>query len=193
MREPWPAASRKEIVMASKLHTFLLWMAAGWVVAGAASAEPLGRHPADIIAGRPPAPYDYAAKFYPHPAWLYLRAHAPGEEPAPRNGAGSMPAPEPVQRLWFADSHVSAFYAVDETDHRVIVVTEPGPLGEGRATRTEKQLADGERFAISLDGYGRNALTATLAVTRSGKDMDVQITTTPRERSAAGRSIPDSR
>lgn len=29
--------------------------------------------------------YDYAAKFYPHPAWLYLRAEAPsqnGEHPA---------------------------------------------------------------------------------------------------------------
>jgi hypothetical protein len=96
-------------------------------------------------------------------------------------------AAEPVQRLWFADSHVSAFYAVDETDHQVLVVTEPGPQGEGHATRTEKQLADGERFAISLDGYGRNALTATLAVTRSGKDIDVQITTTPRERSVASR------
>ena len=86
-------------------------------------------------------------------------------------------AAEPVQRLWFADSHLSAFYAVDETDHRLIVVTEPGPQGEGHATRTEKNLAEGERVAISLDGYGRNALTATLAVTRSGKDMVVRITT----------------
>jgi len=89
-------------------------------------------------------------------------------------------AAEPVEKLWFADSHVSAFYAIGEVDHRVIVGTEPGPQGQGQATRTVKQLIDGERLAISLDGLGRNALTATLAVTRRGNDMEVQITTTPR-------------
>lgn len=37
-------------------------------------AGPLGEHPA-IIARRVHAAqgYDYASKFYPHPAWLYLR------------------------------------------------------------------------------------------------------------------------
>lgn len=95
-------------------------------------------------------------------------------------------AGEPMQTLWFTDSRVNAFYAVDETDHRVIVTTEPGPRREGHATRTEKQLADGEHFVTSLDGHGRNALTVTLAVTRSGNDMNVQITTTPRERSVNG-------
>jgi hypothetical protein len=40
-----------------------------------AAAEPLGEHPA-IVARRVIAAqgYDYASKFYPHPAWLYLRA-----------------------------------------------------------------------------------------------------------------------
>lgn len=97
-------------------------------------------------------------------------------------------AAEPGEILWFTDSQVNAFYAVDEATHRVIVVTEPSPQGQGHATRTEKQLVDGERFAFSLDGYGRNALTATLAVTRKGKDMDVQITTMPRERSTSDRT-----
>lgn len=95
-------------------------------------------------------------------------------------------AAEPVKNLWFTDSHVSAFYAVDEANHRVIVVTEPGPQGQGDASWTERRLVDGERFAISLDGYGRSALTATLAVTRSEKDMGVRITTTPREPSLVG-------
>lgn len=89
----------------------------------------------------------------------------------------------PVEKLWFTDSHVTAFYAIDDANHRVIIVTGPGPQGQGHATRTERQLVDGERFAISMDGQGRNALTATLAVTRSGNDLDVRITTTPRERS----------
>ncbi len=33
----------------------------------------------------PASTYDYASKFYPHPAWLYLRAEAPremGQHPA---------------------------------------------------------------------------------------------------------------
>lgn len=100
--------------------------------------------------------------------------------------ASNAQAAEPVEKLWFTDSHVSAFYAVNKADHRVIVVTEPGPQGQGHTTRTDKQLADGERFALSLDGHGGNALTATLTVIRSGKDMDVQVITTPRERSVAG-------
>jgi hypothetical protein len=44
----------------------------------ASSARP-GDHPA-IVARRVIAAqgYDYASKFYPHPAWLYLSAEAPG-------------------------------------------------------------------------------------------------------------------
>lgn len=39
-----------------------------------AAADKLGEHPA-IVARRVIAAqgYDYASKFYPHPAWLYLR------------------------------------------------------------------------------------------------------------------------
>lgn len=40
--------------------------------------HPLGQHPAVIIKERSKnQPYDYAAKFYPHPAWLYLLPKAP--------------------------------------------------------------------------------------------------------------------
>ena len=43
-----------------------------------AYAEKLGDHPA-VIVQRLAAKqgYDYASKFYPHPAWLYLYAEAP--------------------------------------------------------------------------------------------------------------------
>lgn len=43
------------------------------------------RHPAIAAPAAQPAGYDYAAKFYPHPAWLHLLAEAPrplGEHPA---------------------------------------------------------------------------------------------------------------
>lgn len=46
------------------------------------SAEPAeprrGDHPAVIVKRlAADAPYDYASKFYPHPAWLYLSAEPP--------------------------------------------------------------------------------------------------------------------
>jgi hypothetical protein len=46
--------------------------------ADAAPAAKTGEHPA-IVARRVIAAqgYDYASKFYPHPAWLYLSAEAP--------------------------------------------------------------------------------------------------------------------
>jgi hypothetical protein len=43
-----------------------------------ALAEPLGEHPAVIVQRLyTKQGYDYASKFYPHPAWLYLHAEAP--------------------------------------------------------------------------------------------------------------------
>ena len=94
-------------------------------------------------------------------------------------------AAKPVENLWFADSHVSAFYAIDEAEHRVILITEPGPRGQGHPARRIEQLSDGERYTISMDGTGRNALTATLTVTRHGEDMNARITTISRDRFAA--------
>ena len=49
-------------------------------------AQKLGDHPAMVVQRlQASAGYDYASKFYPHPAWLYLSAEAPRsapEEPA---------------------------------------------------------------------------------------------------------------
>ncbi len=45
---------------------------------GGAYAEKLGDHPAVIVQRlHAKQGYDYASKFYPHPAWLYLYAEAP--------------------------------------------------------------------------------------------------------------------
>jgi hypothetical protein len=84
--------------------------------AGAQDAKPkepehrLGQHPAVIIKERwNKQGYDYAGKFYPHPAWLYLLPEAPGEgKESPADVAGhperdsatdaSIPAQPPTAR-----------------------------------------------------------------------------------------------
>jgi hypothetical protein len=71
-------------------------------VSATAFAQPaehrLGEHPAVIVkrleASRG---YDYASKFYPHPAWLYLSAVPP--DPVQQAAAERQPPPEaPVVR-----------------------------------------------------------------------------------------------
>lgn len=55
------------------------------VAPGALPAEDTFRHPAIAAQEAKPAGYDYASKFYPHPAWLHLLAEAPrqmGQHPA---------------------------------------------------------------------------------------------------------------
>src|SRR5262245_52613520 len=43
----------------------------------------LGEHPAVIVKRvYDKQPYDYLSKFYPHPAWLYLRGQAPAPDAA---------------------------------------------------------------------------------------------------------------
>lgn len=45
---------------------------------GVAYAQKLGDHPAVIVQRlHAKQGYDYASKFYPHPAWLWLYAEAP--------------------------------------------------------------------------------------------------------------------
>jgi hypothetical protein len=60
------------------MRTILIPIALVAAAVPAAYAEKLGDHPA-LIARRVIAAqgYDYEAKFYPHPAWLYLAAQAP--------------------------------------------------------------------------------------------------------------------
>jgi hypothetical protein len=52
-------------------------------VPAAALADRLGEHPAVVVQRlHASAGYDYASKFYPHPAWLHLSLRAPGEPTA---------------------------------------------------------------------------------------------------------------
>jgi hypothetical protein len=76
-RYPWPQALLLSIAAAAATS-------AAAADAPAAPARKLGEHPA-IVARRVIAAqgYDYASKFYPHPAWLYLLAEPPrGDPPA---------------------------------------------------------------------------------------------------------------
>lgn len=52
-----------------------------------ADAERLGEHPAvSQKRAQAAAGYDYASRFYPHPAWLYLLPYELGATPAPIAG-----------------------------------------------------------------------------------------------------------
>ncbi|MEZ5662604.1 MAG: hypothetical protein R3E94_03640 [Burkholderiaceae bacterium] len=91
--------------------------------------------------------------------------------------ASSAHAADPVQHLWFADSQTSAFYAIDEVNHQLILLTEAGPQGRQAPVRTVRPLAQGERVSLSLDGTGLNALTATLNVERQARGTAVHVDT----------------
>ena len=71
-----------------------------------AAADKLGEHPA-VVAKRLHAAqgYDYASKFYPHPAWLYLLPAAPPAMPVDQPAAsvaGRQQAPQALEKV--ADS-----------------------------------------------------------------------------------------
>jgi hypothetical protein len=54
--------------------------------------EQLGEHPAVLQArAQASAGYDYASKFYPHPAWLYLLQRRPDTSPVPPTAIAPQP------------------------------------------------------------------------------------------------------
>ncbi len=73
-------------LLCSPLPCLGLLLAATSAVAGERAAQTphrLGDHPAVVVQRLARvAPYDYAAKFYPHPAWLWLCDRAPVEADA---------------------------------------------------------------------------------------------------------------
>ena len=75
-------------------------------------AQKLGDHPAVVVQRlQASAGYDYASKFYPHPAWLYLSAEAPRsnpEEPA-QSIAGSPGSQTPAVTTTKTSQAAAAF------------------------------------------------------------------------------------
>src|SRR5262245_4414840 len=58
--------------------TVLTFLSLSIVGSSQVLAEPLGEHPAVIVQRlHAKQGYDYASKFYPHPAWLWLYAEPP--------------------------------------------------------------------------------------------------------------------
>jgi hypothetical protein len=83
---------RSSIVALGVVLAVVAPLPAGAADAGESAAEPrctergpvklrnTGNHPAVVVQRlRAKAGYDYAAHFYPHPAWLYLRSGAPSQ------------------------------------------------------------------------------------------------------------------
>lgn len=67
--------------------------------------------------------YDYASKFYPHPAWLYLSAEAPhemGQHPAVLVARRAAAGTESVAQAWdHAYPHPAWGYASAESAHEM--------------------------------------------------------------------------
>ena len=64
-----------------------------------APPHPLGHHPAVIVQRlHKAAGYDYASKFYPHPAWLHLYAEPPNDLGETTPMAGTEPVGKPQVR-----------------------------------------------------------------------------------------------
>lgn len=65
-----------------------------------AAPHPLGHHPAVVVQRLyKAAGYDYASKFYPHPAWLHLYAEPPND----LMGTTPMAGTDPTGDRWQAD------------------------------------------------------------------------------------------
>lgn len=58
--------------------TAVIFLSLTFLAGSPVVADPLGEHPAVIVQRlHAKQGYDYASKFYPHPAWLWLHAEAP--------------------------------------------------------------------------------------------------------------------
>ena len=67
------------------------WASAADRAADAREPHKLGDHPAVVVQRlQRTAGYDYASKFYPHPAWLYLSSQPPGAADEATAGASSV-------------------------------------------------------------------------------------------------------
>ena len=77
-------------------------------------AENLGDHPAVVVQRlQASAGYDYASKFYPHPAWFHLSAEAPRSTPEqPANSIAGAPSPQPLEATAFEPSDAAAAPAI---------------------------------------------------------------------------------
>jgi hypothetical protein len=72
------ASIRKDIMNATRFTPLLLALALAGPVVAQETEHRLGDHPAVIVKRLADQQgYDYEAKFYPHPAWLYLSTEAP--------------------------------------------------------------------------------------------------------------------
>ena len=63
------------------------------------------------------------------------------------------------------------WYAVIEGTYQVVITLAPGPQEGGRPMRVVHGLADGESQEISIGGFGKNTLLATLKVSRASDQV----------------------
>ena len=70
-----------------------------------------------------------------------------------------------------ADWYANIYYTVIEGTYQVVITLAPGPQEGGRPMRVVHGLADGESQEISIGGFGKNTLLATLKVSRASDQI----------------------
>ena len=76
-----------------------------------------------------------------------------------------------------ADWYANIYYTVVEGTYQVVITLAPGPQEGGRPMRVVHGLADGESQEISIGGFGKNTLLATLKVSRASDQVFFNVDT----------------
>jgi hypothetical protein len=82
-----------------------------------------------------------------------------------------------------ANWYANIYYTVMEGTYQVVITVAPGPEEGGRPVRFVSGLADGESKQISIGGFGKHTLLATLTVNRASDQVSFNVGT----RKVAGR------
>lgn len=91
--------------------------------------------------------------------------------------AGIAQAAERSEALWFTDTHTTASYFVHKEKGEVTVLTKAGPKGNQQASEKTFNLGEGESQSVTVEGYGRNAITAKLTATREEGQVRISVQT----------------
>lgn len=99
----------------------------------------------------------------------------------------ALKAPLAGSTLWFSDKYTNAFYAIEPETHLVVISFAAGLKDDTQPIQHTVQLSNGQKYKVSVGGYGENRLTVTLTLTRTDDHIVANVTTKILEQSLAAR------